>query len=84
MAKLESAVQKTGITTVAIAGGVSANSLLRQSLALKHDSAGWDVFIPPMSLCTDNAAMVGISGYYKFIKGLFCGLEVTPQPRMAF
>ena len=84
MAKLESAVQKTGITTVAIAGGVSANSLLRQSLTLKHDSAGWDVFIPPMSLCTDNAAMVGISGYYKYIKGEYCGLEVTPQPRMAF
>ena len=45
-------------------GGVSANSLLRQSLALKHDSAGWDVFIPPMSLCTDNAAMVGISANF--------------------
>jgi N6-L-threonylcarbamoyladenine synthase len=79
MSKLELAVSKTGITQVAIAGGVSANSGLRKALESKDD---WKVFIPPLSYCTDNAAMVGIVGVFDAAEGRFGTLSDTPQPRM--
>lgn len=69
------------INQIAIAGGVSANSALRKQLTelgLKHK---WDVFIPPFEFCTDNAAMIAITGYYKFLKKEFCDLSVIPQAR---
>ena len=70
---------ETGITQVAIAGGVSANSGLRKALAQRE---GWQVFIPPLSYCTDNAAMVGIVGVLDASEGRFGTLRDTPQPRM--
>ena len=66
---------------LAIAGGVSANSGLRKALELRNEQ-GWQTFIPKFEYCTDNAAMIGITGYYKFLKGEFSGLSVIPETRM--
>jgi len=84
IAKLESAVDKTGITQVAIAGGVSANSGLRKALTRKSNRKdnAWTVFIPPMKYCTDNAAMVGMVGVFDAAKEKFGSLSDTPNPRM--
>ncbi|PKP05349.1 MAG: tRNA (adenosine(37)-N6)-threonylcarbamoyltransferase complex transferase subunit TsaD [Bacteroidetes bacterium HGW-Bacteroidetes-6] len=76
--KTEKAILQTGIRTLALAGGVSANSALRsamQQLAGKHNL---DLHIPKMSLTTDNAAMIAMSGYFKFQKGLFADLSAAP------
>lgn len=76
--KTEKAVLQTGIKTLALAGGVSANSALRkamQQLAEKHQL---DLHIPKMSFTTDNAAMIAMSGYFKFQKGLFSDLSAAP------
>lgn len=67
------------IYQIAIAGGVSANSELRKQLKQLGELNKWDVFVPPFEFCTDNAAMVGITAYYKFLKGEFCDLSVTPK-----
>ena len=82
--KLELAVKTTGIKQVAIAGGVSANSGLRKALTEKESLSEdpWKVFIPPMSYCTDNAAMVGIVGIFDAADKKFGSLADTPQPRM--
>ena len=69
--KLILASQKYGINDIAIAGGVSANSRLRRELEQKAAELGWRVFIPKFEYCTDNAAMVAITGYYKYLKGEF-------------
>ncbi len=76
--RLEKAVQQTGINRVAVAGGVSANSGLRNTLLAKKD---WELFIPPMEYCTDNAAMVAISGYFLFKAGRFSDQQVSPFAR---
>lgn len=68
--KLELAVLETGIKTVAIAGGVSANSALRQALLEKSQTQNWEVFVPPMRYCTDNAAMIGICAQLDWEEGL--------------
>lgn len=73
--------KETGIRQVAIAGGVSANSGLRaqlQELGKKHQ---WQTYIPAFEYCTDNAAMIGITGYYKFLRKEFCELDVVPLAR---
>jgi N6-L-threonylcarbamoyladenine synthase len=80
--KLKLAVQQTGIKQIAIAGGVSANHGLQQELKRTGEEFGWTVFIPAFEYCTDNAAMIGIAAYYKFLKGEFCDLEITPLARM--
>jgi N6-L-threonylcarbamoyladenine synthase len=69
------------IKQVAIAGGVSANSELRKQLTETGSKMNWEVFIPPFEFCTDNAAMIGVTGYYKFLKGDFCDLTVVPEAR---
>jgi len=79
--KVEKAVLQTGIKTVAIGGGVSANSGIRAKL-LSYDKKGWNTFIPPFEYTTDNAAMIGISGYYKFMEGYTAGMETTASPRI--
>lgn len=79
--KLEKAVKQTGIKSVAIGGGVSANFGIREKL-LSKEKQGWNVFIPPLQYTTDNAAMIGISGYYKFLMQDFAGLDTTATPRM--
>jgi len=80
--KLEKAFLHTGISEIALAGGVSANSGLRERikwLAQKHD---WRVFIPEISLSTDNAAMIAMTGYCKFLAGEFAGLDSSPLARL--
>jgi N6-L-threonylcarbamoyladenine synthase len=79
--KLEKAVKKTGIKSVAIGGGVSANSGIRERL-LSKEKNGWNVFIPAFQYTTDNAAMIGISGYYKYLSQDFADLEVSATARI--
>lgn len=73
--------KETGIKQIAIAGGVSANSGLRSELELLGKKHQWQTYIPKFEYCTDNAAMIAITGYYKFLNKEFCGLEVTPLAR---
>lgn len=80
--KLRLAARQTGITRIALAGGVSANSLLRQEIKATGQELGWQTFIPRFEYCTDNAAMIGITAYYKYLKGDFTGQDIAPQARM--
>lgn len=80
--RLAEASLKTGIKEIAIAGGVSANSGLRNSLLGLAKSKGWNVYIPAVEYCTDNAAMIAMAAHYKFLKGEFCDLDVSPLARM--
>lgn len=82
--KLQKAVKETGIKTVAIAGGVSANSGLRKGLQEKGLKEGWETFIPRFEYCTDNAAMIGITAYYKYLNGEFSSQAVAPMARLPF
>jgi N6-L-threonylcarbamoyladenine synthase len=81
ISKLIKASQLTGIKEIGIAGGVSANSGLRSGLSREAGRRGWNLFIPPFSYTTDNAAMIGISGYYKYLRGEFTGQDTAPQAR---
>ena len=80
--KIDNAVKKTGITQIAIAGGVSANSGLRNALLEREKTHKWCVFIPKFEYCTDNAAMIAISGYYKFQDEQFANSSVSANARM--
>ena len=77
--KLLAAAEQQQIKTIALAGGVSANSLLRQRLLELKESKNYTVFIPPFEYCTDNAAMIAVTGYFKYLKQEFCHLTVTPS-----
>jgi N6-L-threonylcarbamoyladenine synthase len=79
--KLKKAVQQTGIKNVCIAGGVSANSELRKAFKELGEKQEWKTFIPKFEYCTDNAAMIAITGYYKYLAGEFADLSVTPTAR---
>lgn len=81
--KLKKAVNETGIKQIAIAGGVSANSGLRTALQKTEQESGWKIFIPKFEYCTDNAAMIAITGYYKFLKKDFASQSLTPKARYA-
>ena len=83
MDKLVLASRKTGIRQVGIAGGVAANSGLRNALLEESKKRGWDIFIPPVRFTTDNAAMIAITGYFKYLKGEFASHGVTPLARYA-
>ncbi|HVS93117.1 MAG TPA: tRNA (adenosine(37)-N6)-threonylcarbamoyltransferase complex transferase subunit TsaD [Mucilaginibacter sp.] len=82
--KLKRAALQYGIKDVALAGGVSANTGLRQGLTQLGEEMGWNTFIPQFQYCTDNAAMIAIAGYYKYLKGDFVGQDVAPLARMPF
>jgi N6-L-threonylcarbamoyladenine synthase len=82
LSRLERACEQTGIKTVAIAGGVSANSGLRKSLAAMGEKKGWKVFTPKFEYCTDNAAMIAMAAHFKYLKKDFSALDVTPLARM--
>lgn len=79
--KVKKAVQQTGVTNVCIAGGVSANSGLRTALQEMGEKQGWKTFIPQFQYCTDNAAMIAITAYYKFQASQFSNLSVGPTAR---
>lgn len=82
--KLVKATREYGVKDVAIAGGVSANSQLRSELETVGKTEGWNTFIPSFQYCTDNAGMIAIGGYYKYLKGEFVGQDVAAQARMKF
>jgi N6-L-threonylcarbamoyladenine synthase len=79
--KLQMAANQTGIKNICIAGGVSANSQLRKSFELLGKQKLWKTFIPPLEYCTDNAAMIAITAYYKYLAGDFSELSVSPSAR---
>ncbi|MFW5793526.1 MAG: tRNA (adenosine(37)-N6)-threonylcarbamoyltransferase complex transferase subunit TsaD [Bacteroidota bacterium] len=81
MKKLRLAAKQTGINQVAVAGGVSANSGLRQALLDEREKSAWKVFIPKFEYCTDNAAMIAVAGYFKFMKNEFTNQNVSPFTR---
>lgn len=80
--KLKKAAKLSGIKEIAIAGGVSANSGLRQSLIELGQRYHWNVYIPKFEYCTDNAAMIAIAGYQKFLQKDFVGQDIVPLARM--
>jgi len=84
LSKLVSAAKVYDIKRLAIAGGVSANSGLRAGLTAKGEEEGWETFIPSFEFCTDNAAMIGIAGYYKYLKDNFSDQKVYPMARLPF
>jgi len=81
MDKLKKAVKQTSIRQVAIGGGVSANSGIRAALLEAEDSLGWTTYIPKFEYCTDNAAMIGIVGYLKYLDNNFSDQSITAKAR---
>jgi len=84
MKKLRLAVKETGIKHVAVAGGVSANNGLRNAFREHAEKYGWTIYIPKFSYTTDNAAMIGIVGYYKFMDNDFCAIDVPAFSKVTF
>ncbi len=82
MNKLRKAAKDFKINQVALAGGVSANSALREAFHAHANKYGWKVFIPPFAYTTDNAAMIAISGYFKYLNKDFCALDQAPYSRV--
>jgi N6-L-threonylcarbamoyladenine synthase len=82
LTQLKKAVAQTGIKTIAVAGGVAANSGLKSQLRQLAQQEGWEVFIPQQAYCTDNAAMIAITAHHQYLMGDFCSLKVTAIPRM--
>ncbi len=80
--KLNKAAKQYQIKEIAIAGGVSANSGLRKSILEMGKTEGWNVYIPKFEYCTDNAAMIAMAAYYKFLKQDFTSQTISPLPRM--
>ena len=79
--KLKKAARETGVTDLCIAGGVSANSGLRLAFRELGEREGWNTFIPPFEYCTDNAAMIAITGHYKYLSGDFAPLTTSASAR---
>jgi N6-L-threonylcarbamoyladenine synthase len=79
--KVVAASMHTGIMEIGIAGGVSANSGLRNGMIKEAEKRHWNLFIPEFRFTTDNAAMIGITGYYKYLRGEFSGHDITPLAR---
>lgn len=82
--KLIKASEQTGIKTIAIAGGVSANKGLRNRIIEESKDRNWEYYIPDFQYCRDNAAMIGISGYYKYLDDDFCSQDVKAEARLEF
>ena len=81
--KIQKAAKEYSIQDVALAGGVAANSALRDTLKAAGAKNGWQTFIPDFEYCTDNAAMIAITAHYKYLKGEFCKLDVTPAASLS-
>ncbi len=84
MKKLYLAVEQTGITHVAVAGGVSANTALREAFFKAKEERGWTIYIPKFSYTTDNAAMIAIVGYMKYLRGETCDISRPPFSKLTF
>ncbi len=84
MKKLRLAVKETHIKHVALAGGVSANNGLRNAFKEHANKFGWKIYIPRFSYTTDNAAMIAITGYYKFLDGVFCSIDAPAFSKITF
>ena len=82
--KIEKAIQQTGIKQLAIAGGVSANTYLRSELEKLATTKGYQLYIPKFEYCTDNAAMIAIAGYFKYLDNDFANQSETPSARLVF
>lgn len=80
--KLKEAVKQYGVKEIAIAGGVSANSGLRNTLTELAAKRNWNLYIPKFEYCTDNAAMIAMAAHFKYLKGEFTSLDVTPLAKM--
>lgn len=83
MEKLIDAAAQEHITDIAIAGGVSANSELRKAINTIANEKQWNVYIPQLQYCTDNAAMIAMTAHFKYVEGDFAELDITPSPRMS-
>lgn len=83
MDKLRKAAKDLKINEIAVAGGVSANSGLREAFQTHAKRLGWHIHLPPNAFTTDNAAMVAITGYYKYIDQEFCPIDAVPYARVA-
>ncbi|MBQ7517712.1 MAG: tRNA (adenosine(37)-N6)-threonylcarbamoyltransferase complex transferase subunit TsaD [Bacteroidales bacterium] len=83
MDKLTRAAKQTGIRDIAIGGGVSANSGLRERIVREGEKRGWRTFLPEFKFTTDNAAMIALAGYYHYKNGERCTLDVAPVSRAA-
>lgn len=83
MAKLRKAATDLHIQQIAVAGGVSANSGLRQAFHDHGAKYGWEVYIPPFAFTTDNAAMIAMTGYFKYKQNDFCSIEAVPYARVS-
>jgi len=81
MEKVIKAARHTGIRNIALAGGVSANSGLREAITIEASKRNWRTFIPKVAYTTDNAAMIAVTGYYKFLKGQYASQDATPYAR---
>ena len=82
MRKLTLAAETTGLREIAVAGGVSANSELRERLAAAGQEHGWNTYVPRLEYCTDNAAMIGVSATFKYAAGQFTDQSVAPAARL--
>jgi N6-L-threonylcarbamoyladenine synthase len=82
MDKLRKAAKDLGLKEIAVAGGVSANSGLRDAFREHAEKFGWNIYLPPNAFTTDNAAMVAITGYYKFLSDDFCQMDAAPFARV--
>ena len=83
MDKLVKAARQTGIREIAIGGGVSANSGLRNAVTEEGRKRGWKTYLPEFKFTTDNAAMIAIAGYFHYLNGERTSLDVAPVSRMA-
>jgi N6-L-threonylcarbamoyladenine synthase len=84
MEKLSGAAEKEGIRHISLAGGVSANSGLRKAVEQAAGESGWETYIPPLKFTTDNAAMIAITGYFRYLEKNFAPEEIAPLARMYF
>lgn len=82
--KFEQAAIDNSVTHLGIAGGVSANSALRNAFTDMCTRNGWESYVPAFQYCTDNAAMIGITGYYKYLKGDFTDVSVSPTAKASW
>ena len=81
--KLKKAAKQTGINEIALSGGVSANSGLRDAMIRSSKHFGWNVYLPEFAYTTDNAAMIAITGHYKYINKEFVGQDIVPKARFS-